>query len=82
MTMAPWEAEPERVRSVFRRLRELRDWATRSGYLEKSELSMGMSEDFETAVEEGSTMVRIGRRLFAPPAVDAHAVDPNSMDPN
>ncbi len=68
MTMAPESTDPESVRPVFRRLRELRDAGLRSGYLEGPDLSMGMSEDFETAVEEGSSMVRIGRRLFASPS--------------
>lgn len=68
MTMAPESPEPESARPVFRRLRELRDAGLRSGYLEGPDLSMGMSEDFEPAVEEGSSMVRIGRRLFAPPS--------------
>lgn len=68
MTMAPESPDPESARPVFRRLRELRDAGLRSGYLEGPDLSMGMSEDFEPAVEEGSSMVRIGRRLFAPPS--------------
>jgi pyridoxal phosphate enzyme (YggS family) len=66
MTMAPENPDREAARPVFVRLRELRDWAGSSGYLRGSELSMGMSDDFETGIEEGSTMVRIGRRLFAP----------------
>lgn len=63
MTMAPFVEDPETVRPVFRVVRELRDEAAASGYLRGSELSMGMSEDFEVAVEEGSTIVRIGRAL-------------------
>jgi pyridoxal phosphate enzyme (YggS family) len=65
MTIAPYTTEPEEVRPVFRRLRELRD-----GLRERlpqgawSELSMGMSGDFVVAIEEGATMVRIGRALF------------------
>jgi PLP dependent protein len=58
MTVAPPAAEAEKVRGYFRSLRELRD----SFGLEH--LSMGMSDDFETAVEEGATMIRIGRALF------------------
>lgn len=65
MTMAPIAAAPEEVRPVFRGLAEL---ALRLGKenpgLELSELSMGMSDDFEIAVEEGATMVRIGSRIF------------------
>ncbi len=58
MTIAPLVSDPEQVRPVFRKLRELRD----SFGLEH--LSMGMSDDFEVAIEEGSTMVRIGRAIF------------------
>jgi PLP dependent protein len=59
MTMAPEVDDPEATRPVFRTLREL---AQTNGL---SELSMGMTNDFEVAVEEGATMVRIGRALFA-----------------
>jgi uncharacterized pyridoxal phosphate-containing UPF0001 family protein len=63
MTMAPFTDETKRVRSAFVRLRELRD---RLGGVEiLPELSMGMSNDYEIAVEEGSTMVRIGSAIFA-----------------
>lgn len=58
MTVAPMATDVEDVRPVFRRLRELRDAA---GLVE---LSMGMSHDFEVAIEEGATMVRIGRAIF------------------
>jgi PLP dependent protein len=58
MTIAPPVADPEEVRPVFRKLRELRD----SFKLEH--LSMGMTDDFEVAIEEGATLVRIGRALF------------------
>jgi pyridoxal phosphate enzyme (YggS family) len=58
MTVAPFAAEPEEVRPVFRKLRELRD-SLRLEYL-----SMGMTDDFEVAVEEGATMLRIGRAIF------------------
>ncbi|MFA5054892.1 MAG: YggS family pyridoxal phosphate-dependent enzyme [Dehalococcoidia bacterium] len=58
MTVAPWVDDAEEVRPVFRALRELRD----SFGLEQ--LSMGMSDDFEAAVEEGATMVRLGRIIF------------------
>lgn len=66
MTMAPLTDDPETARPVFRRLRELRDElqaSARTG-IALSELSMGMSGDFAIAIEEGSTMVRIGSRLF------------------
>jgi len=58
MTVAPLAGDPEAVRPVFRRLRELRD------ALGLRELSMGMTDDFEVAIEEGATMVRIGRAIF------------------
>lgn len=58
MTVAPLADDPETVRPVFRRLRELRD------ALGLRDLSMGMTDDFEVAIEEGSTMVRIGRAIF------------------
>lgn len=67
MTMAPFSENPENARSVFRRLRELRDrLAERSpASVALTELSMGMSGDFEVAIEEGSTIVRIGGLLYA-----------------
>jgi hypothetical protein len=64
MTMPPFFDNPEMARPYFRELRELRDKAERSGY-KLSELSMGMTHDFEIAIEEGATMVRIGTGLFA-----------------
>lgn len=63
MTMAPWTSEEGELRAVFRRLRELRDECAAGG-LPWPELSMGMTDDFELAIEEGATMVRIGRALF------------------
>ncbi|QJC52485.1 YggS family pyridoxal phosphate-dependent enzyme [Paenibacillus albicereus] len=65
MTMAPHEEEPEATRPVFRRLRELRDEANaREWFMEPlAELSMGMSNDFEIAIEEGATRVRLGTVL-------------------
>ncbi|OXM86035.1 YggS family pyridoxal phosphate-dependent enzyme [Paenibacillus rigui] len=65
MTMAPYEAEPESTRPVFRRLRELRDELNREGRLgyEVPHLSMGMSNDFEIAIEEGATWIRLGSIL-------------------
>jgi len=58
MTIAPLVSDPEEVRPVFRKLREARD------SLGLEHLSMGMTDDFEVAVEEGATMVRIGRAIF------------------
>lgn len=65
MTMAPYEAEPEETRPVFRSLRELRDELNRAAVLPEPlhELSMGMSNDFEIAVEEGATWLRLGTVL-------------------
>jgi len=65
MTMAPFVADPETVRPVFASLRTLRD-ALRERFPahEWRHLSMGMTDDFEVAIEEGATMVRIGRAIF------------------
>ncbi len=64
MTIPPPAASAEAARPWFARLRELRDrLATQSGYA-LSELSMGMTDDFEVAIEEGATIVRIGRAVF------------------
>ena len=59
MTIAPLVADPEEVRPVFRELRRLRD------SLGLEHLSMGMTDDFEVAIEEGATMIRIGRAIFS-----------------
>ena len=66
MTLAPLVEEAEQVRYVFAKLRSIRDrlrgsW---SPHFDLSELSMGMSSDYEVAVEEGATVVRIGRMLI------------------
>jgi PLP dependent protein len=58
MTMPPWSEDPEVSRPYFRRLREL------AGELGLPQLSMGMSHDFEAAIEEGSTCIRVGTALF------------------
>jgi len=65
MTMAPYEAEPESTRPVFRGLREWRDRLNEAAILdyEVPHLSMGMSNDFEVAIEEGATWVRLGSIL-------------------
>lgn len=63
MTVPPFSEDPEEARSCFRELRKLRDEAAAQG-LVLPELSMGMSDDFETAIEEGATMVRIGSAIF------------------
>jgi len=58
MTVAPYVEDPEEVRPVFSRLKRLND---SFGF---KELSMGMTDDFEVAIEEGATMIRIGRAIF------------------
>lgn len=69
MTMAPYATDPEASRWVFRRLRELRDqMRLRLPDLALDELSMGMSADYEVAIEEGATMVRVGTAIFGPRA--------------
>jgi pyridoxal phosphate enzyme (YggS family) len=66
MTVPPFFPESEGVRPFFKRLRELRDELQSRGFFGErlGELSMGMSHDFEIAIEEGSTIVRIGTALF------------------
>jgi hypothetical protein len=65
MGMAPLVADPEEARPYFERLRRLRDeLAERHGATDWRHLSMGMTDDFEVAVEEGATLVRIGRAIF------------------
>jgi pyridoxal phosphate enzyme (YggS family) len=66
MTLAPLVEDPEDVRYVFAKLRAIRDRLRRiwSPHFDLSELSMGMSGDYEVAVEEGATLVRIGRTLM------------------
>lgn len=65
MTMPPYFEDPEGARPYFRTLRELRDRLLEKD-LPLKELSMGMSGDFEVAIEEGATMVRIGTAIFGP----------------
>lgn len=67
MTVAPFAPDPEQARPVFRTLRELRDYLRGAAPLGENgwrELSMGMTDDFDVAIEEGATIVRIGRGLF------------------
>ncbi len=67
MTMAPLVSDPEEVRWVFAALRELRDrLAARFPEMSWRHLSMGMTNDFEVAIEEGATIVRIGTAIFGP----------------
>jgi pyridoxal phosphate enzyme (YggS family) len=66
MTVPPFFDEVERVRPYFRRLRELRDQFCAEGAFadQRGELSMGMTHDFEVAIEEGATMIRVGTAIF------------------
>ena len=65
MTMAPIAADPEEVRPVFAALRALKDELARHyPTLDWRHLSMGMTDDFEVAIEEGATIVRVGRAIF------------------
>jgi pyridoxal phosphate enzyme (YggS family) len=64
MAIPPFLDDPEEVRPYFKRLRELRDEARTRGLLAGAELSMGMSHDFEAAIEEGATIVRVGTAIF------------------
>lgn len=64
MTIAPWTPDPEKVRPIFRRLRELKEACEERLGAPLPHLSMGMSNDFEIAIEEGATLVRIGTALF------------------
>jgi uncharacterized pyridoxal phosphate-containing UPF0001 family protein len=64
MTVPPWSPVAERVRPMFRQLRELKGRCEEILGAPLRHLSMGMSGDFEVAIEEGSTMVRIGTALF------------------
>ena len=74
MTVPPYTEDPEGARPFFRKLRELRDAiaARKLPAIEMDVLSMGMSHDFEVAIEEGSTCVRVGTAIFgARPAMGA-----------
>jgi hypothetical protein len=66
MTLAPWVPEAEKVRPIFQRLRELKEACEQKLGAPLQHLSMGMSGDFEVAIEEGATIVRIGTALFGP----------------
>ncbi|MGH8012822.1 MAG: YggS family pyridoxal phosphate-dependent enzyme [Candidatus Binataceae bacterium] len=64
MTIPPLTVDSERARPYFAQLRDLRDRLASISGLELRELSMGMTEDFEIAIEEGATIVRVGRAVF------------------
>jgi hypothetical protein len=64
MTVPPWTLDPEKARPVFRQMRELKERCEQLLGAPLPHLSMGMTGDFEVAIEEGATMVRIGTALF------------------
>ncbi len=64
MTVPPWAPNPEKVRPIFQQLRELREKCNEILGAPLPHLSMGMSGDFEVAIEEGATIVRLGTALF------------------
>ena len=64
MTIAPFTDDIEKIKSSFRYLRNLRNELNEKGFSGINELSMGMTLDFETAIEEGATMLRIGSAIF------------------
>jgi uncharacterized pyridoxal phosphate-containing UPF0001 family protein len=66
MLLPPWFDDPEQARPYFRRLRELRQRLVEDGIdgSKLRELSMGMSHDFEVAIQEGATLVRVGTAIF------------------
>lgn len=66
MTVPPWSPNAENVRPMFRQLRELKERAEQVLGAPLPHLSMGMSGDFEVAIEEGATIVRVGTALFGP----------------
>ena len=65
MTVPPWDEDGEAARPYFRQLRELRDQGI-AEFPQVRELSMGMSNDFRVAIEEGSTAIRVGTAIFGP----------------
>jgi PLP dependent protein len=73
MTLAILSGEGERVRGCFKLLRGLRDFLTERSLLKQGLLSMGMTSDFEIAIEEGADIVRVGQAIFGPrPTKDGH----------
>lgn len=71
MTMAPWAADPAILHSTFQGLRAFRDFLEEKLLTDLPELSMGMTDDYEIAIEEGATIVRVGRAIFGPRYTDA-----------
>jgi uncharacterized pyridoxal phosphate-containing UPF0001 family protein len=66
MTIPPWSEDPQKARPFFAELRSLLERCGREWGFPLQELSMGMSHDFELAIEEGATWIRIGTELFGP----------------
>lgn len=64
MTLPPYDENPENTRPYFRRLRDIFEEVNRGRRQPLTELSMGMSHDFEVAIEEGATMIRVGTAIF------------------
>jgi pyridoxal phosphate enzyme (YggS family) len=64
MTVAPYAQDPEKVRPIFRQLRELKEKCDEMLGAPMPHLSMGMSGDFEVAIEEGATIIRVGTAIF------------------
>lgn len=73
MAMAPFGADEKTLRTVFRGAREARETLRAAGHADATQLSMGMSDDYEIAVEEGSTCVRLGTVLFGARATRGQA---------
>jgi len=78
MTMAPLVPQPELARPAFAGLRACRDHAEQATGLKLPELSMGMSNDFEIAIEEGATSIRLGTALFGPREKKKKPADPEA----
>ena len=67
MTIPPYDPDPEKSRAWFHSLLQWRDrWQAQFPSVDLSQLSMGMSHDFEVAIEEGATIIRVGTALFGP----------------
>jgi len=66
MAIPPWDPDPEHTRPFFRQLRQVAEEIRELPLVrvQMKELSMGMSQDFQVAIEEGATMVRVGSRIF------------------
>ena len=64
MAVPPWAPDPEKARPVFRQVRELKERCEQILGAPLPHLSMGMTDDFEVAIEEGATIIRVGTALF------------------